>query len=398
VNIAVVTSYFPRGENSYRGHSAFHTLKRLADYGVSVEVICPVVNYPWTTSSDAIRFDRSYRYGPIQAVYTKYPAIPGFSRPVNGWSCLRGLRPILMKSKPDAILNYWLYPEGFSAVCAGRELGVPVIVGALGSDLCRISDPFTRHFVSRTVREATAVLAVSEDLRRRAIVFGAAPEKVRTILNGCDHSLFHPGNPQEARRRVGYDGPPGGKLILFVGNLLRSKGLAELVSAFASLSHHRPQSRLALIGEGPFAATLGQLADAAGVRGRVMFLHRQPSAVVAEWMRAADLFCLPSYSEGCPNAVVEALACGKPVVATNVGGIPELVQEDSGILIPARNEIMLAKAIEQALCRTWKRERPGRTPGRTWEDAAAETYALCRDVVHASRFVPEDVGFLSSCR
>jgi glycosyltransferase involved in cell wall biosynthesis len=97
-------------------------------------------------------------------------------------------------------------------------------------------------------------------------------------------------------------------------------------------------------------------------------------------MRAADVFCLPSYSEGCPNVVVEALACGRPVVATKVGGIPELVNETCGMLIPPRNAGELAKALDRALSKPWDSEEIARTFTRSWETVAAETLAVCRKV------------------
>ena len=95
-------------------------------------------------------------------------------------------------------------------------------------------------------------------------------------------------------------------------------------------------------------------------------------------MRAADLFCLPSYSEGCPNVVVEALACGRPVVATRVGGIPELVKGTCGMLIPPRDIGELRRALDAALSKQWDGEEIARTSRRSWKDVAAETFAVCR--------------------
>ena len=97
-------------------------------------------------------------------------------------------------------------------------------------------------------------------------------------------------------------------------------------------------------------------------------------------MRAADVFCLPSYSEGCPNVVVEALACGRPVVATKVGGIPELVRDGCGILIAPRDAAELRGALDQALSARWDREEIARTSARSWASVAAETMAVCRSV------------------
>ena len=111
-------------------------------------------------------------------------------------------------------------------------------------------------------------------------------------------------------------------------------------------------------------------------------LGRQPSATVAAWMRAADLFCLPSYSEGCPNVVVEALGCGCPVVATAVGGIPELVDERCGMLVPPRDAGKLSEALEAALARSWDRPGIAAMLQRGWEVVAEEVFAVCCNVAN----------------
>ena len=107
---------------------------------------------------------------------------------------------------------------------------------------------------------------------------------------------------------------------------------------------------------------------------------RCDAAGIAQWMRAADIFCLPSYTEGCPNVLVEALACGRPIVATNVGGIPELIHQDSGILVPPRDSAALRGALHQALSKQWDGEAIARTSTRSWEAVSGETWAVCRKI------------------
>jgi glycosyltransferase involved in cell wall biosynthesis len=381
LRIGVVTPYFPTSADSYRGHSAVHTLRFLKEMA-DVEVICPLVTYPPILSgSPPVMPAAGFHPAGIRTTYFPYPAVPFLSRPVNGMVCERRLLPILRASRPDVILNYWLYPEGFSAVRAGRSLGIPVVVGSIGSDLRRIGDPFTRRLVRQTLHEASAVITVSEDLRQLAIAFGVPPERITTILNGYDDSIFHPGDREEARRKVGFDAP--GQLLLFVGSLFKSKGLKELLQAFSGLSRSLPAVRLAVIGEGPYRGEILRLAGTMGIADRLLLPGRLPSSEVASWMRAANVFCLPSHSEGCPNVVVEAIACGLPVVATGVGGIPELVGPEQGILVPLRDPERLRAALEESLCRTWDSRRIAMTLQRTWEDVAAETLAVCSRVTEA---------------
>ena len=379
--ITVVTPYFPTSTDSYRGHSAFQTLRFLKDMA-DVDVICPLATYPdvgWLKGHTTNTFDPAFQAADIPSVYLEYPAIPVLTRPVNGEICRSRIMPLLQRSRPDVILNYWLYPEGYAAVRAGDALGIPVVVGSIGSDLRRIQDLFTKYLVRKTLEGAARVITVSEDLRRIAIQFGVSPDKVTTIVNGYDDSLFYPGDREDARRALGLDRTR--KLILFVGSLLETKGLAELVEALRPLVGRRPETSLALIGDGPFRPELERRIQNNGLGAHISLLGRRTSAQVGDWMRAADVFCLPSYSEGCPNVVVEALACGSPVVASDVGGIPELVRNDCGILVPAKAVEPLSAALERALAIDWDRARIGASSHRSWKDVAEETFAICRRVM-----------------
>lgn len=381
MKITVVTSYFPTSARPYGGNHAVHILRLLKPHA-SIEVICPQERYPNIWGLKPSRYepaDLTWQPPEFQTTYVGYPVIPILTRPFNGRVCAHLLLPYVRRSRPDLILNYWLYPGGYAAVRVGRALGVPVIVGAIGSDLRTRNDPVTIHLVRQTMLAADAVITVSEELRQRAIAQGIPAEKVTAILNGCDASVFYPGDRALARAKVGCD--PESELILYVGNLLVSKGLGELMDAFIELAKSRPRLRLAIVGQGPYGETLTRRAVAAGVEDRVTMPGRGDAAAVAGWMRAADVFCLPSYSEGCPNVVVEALACGRPVVATGVGGIPELINDTCGMLIPPRDAGALARALDRALSKQWDPGAIACAFTRSWETVAAETLAVCRKVM-----------------
>jgi teichuronic acid biosynthesis glycosyltransferase TuaC len=381
MKITVISSYFPTSTRPYGGNSAFHTLRLLKRCaGLEIDVVCPLVRYPgWLAPGSYERADVTYRPPEFPTAYVEYPAMPLVTRPFNGAACARLLLPYVRKTRPELILSYWVYPDGYAAVRIGRALGVPVIVGAIGSDLRTRNDPFTIRLVRKTLKEANAVITVSRELRELAIRMGAPPDKVTAILNGCDTTVFHPGDRAEARRQVGVEAT--GELIVFAGNLIESKGLGELMTAFIGLAKSRPRARLAILGKGIYGETLAARAAEAGLRDRVTLAGGQDAAGVAKWMRAADVFCLPSYSEGCPNVVVEALSSGRPVVATNVGGIPELVNGNCGILVPPRNSDVLRGALEAALAKEWDQEEIARTYRRSWEEVAGETFDVCRKVL-----------------
>jgi glycosyltransferase involved in cell wall biosynthesis len=380
MRITVVTSYFPTSARPYGGNSAFQTLRAMKPYA-TIEVVSPQEHYPNIPFLKPARYERadpSWQPPEFETTYVSYPVIPIVSRPFNGPNCARILLPHVRMTRPDLILNYWLYPDGYAAVRVGRELGVPVIVGAIGSDLRRRNDRFTIRLVRETMLDADAVITVSDELRRQAIAQGVPAEKVTAIRNGCDTSVFHPGDRTAARAQLGCD--PSDELIVYAGNLLASKGLGELLEAFLEFAKLRPRLRLAIAGQGPYRDALARRAAAAGMESRVILPGRCDANGVAQWMRAADVFCLPSYSEGCPNVVVEALACGRPIVGTNVGGIPELVKEACGLLVPPRDAVALRGALEAALSKPWDGAEIARTSTRSWETVAAETLAVCRQV------------------
>jgi teichuronic acid biosynthesis glycosyltransferase TuaC len=371
MRIAVVTPLFPVAGQPYRGWPVYQTveaLSRLAD----VHVVCPSARYPLSrTAAPGRTVD-------LPCTFFDYPAVPLLSRPWNGAVCARLLRPHLERLRPDLVLNYWLYPEGYAAVRAARALGVPVMVGSRGSDLRRIQDSFTRSRTARTVREADHVLTVSEDLRRHAIAMGAAPERVTSIRNGTEFRTFHWRDREEARRELGMDGEE--RIVLYVGRFIRAKGLIELLDACARLAAEGRRLRLVCLGSGPLRESMLARAADSGISSSLHLPGDQGRAEVARWLNAADLLCLPSYSEGCPNVVLEALSCGCPVVASDVGGIPEVADSRGALLVPPRDVDRLAGALRDSLSRDWDRREIASCLARSWDDVAQETFAVCRQV------------------
>ena len=381
--IAVVTPFFPTKEEPFRGHSAYQCLRRMTD-DAEIEVFCPLAAYPntsWLTPRSYRYHRASLDYSPpdLKAHYFEYPALPLVTRPINWALCLRRLLPLLRQFQPDLLLNYWLYPEGYAAIRAGKRLGIPVIVRSIGSDIRRIPDSPTRYFTRRTLQEASLVITASTELRQRAIELGASPERCQAILNGCDITTFHPMDRLQARHDLGLE--ENAEIVVYVGSLLASKGLLDLFQAVERLAAQRPRLKVYCIGNGPLEPELRSLADSKRLSGQFQLPGKRTSQEVAQWMAAADVFCLPSHSEGCPNVVIEAIACGRPVVGTDVGGIPELVDSESGILTPAHAPDQLATALDQALRQSWDASIISHKYLRSWEQVAREMMAACSTVL-----------------
>jgi teichuronic acid biosynthesis glycosyltransferase TuaC len=388
--LAVVSSYFPIRAQPYRGHSAYQTLRRMTSW-MDVRVFCPFAAYPAflrPRNFSYIQADPSYSPPDVAAEYFEYPALPLISRPLNGLVCAHSVLPRLATFKPDLILSYYVYPEGYAAISAGKRLGVPVILGAIGSDINRIPDSISAFLTRKALREASFVLAVSEDLRDQAIRLGASAERTRAVRNGCDTSVFRLSDRAAARAALGLDADS--EVVVFVGWIAPTKGLREQVEAMKRLRDSHPRLNLYCIGEGAFQAELEARAIDAGIADRIRFLGRRSSPEVASWLAAANVFSLPSYAEGCPNVVIEALACGRAVVATNVGGIPELVNSESGILVEPRDSEALAQALSEALSRRWDEARISQRSQRGWDQVAEETREICMECL--GRHVPKNSG------
>jgi len=279
---------------------------------------------------------------------------------------------LLRSVDADLVDSHYAYPDGAAARHIAALAGKPFALTVRGSDLEVLAlDRARRGPIMATLRAADSVIAVSNSLRLRAIEFGAAPERVSLIPNGVDAGRFHPSDRSAARRALGL--PEDERLVLVVGRLDPVKGLDLLVQAAALVRDaEKDPVRFRLLGEGPMRSTLERSIRDASLQERVLLHGAVPAESLGSWYAAADVVCLLSRSEGCPNVIVEALACGRPVVATSVGGIPELiVPSENGILLSSREPVVAAAAIEAALGRAWDPAaiaRPERS--RSWDDVA----------------------------
>lgn len=391
--VALVVSYFPTKLRPHSGMQFYHEAKALAKL-VELTVYVVLPEYPESKILQPRRFAHRPEDSPVSLTnarveHVPYAAFPVVSRLWNGWQCGRMLRPRFEASRPDVVLSYQLYPEAFGAVYAAGSLEIPSVVGAIGSDL-RCCGRLLRPLVQRTMKQASFVVTVCDELTGRAVGMGIPRSKVRTIPNGCDPEIFFPQDRQESRRLLGV--PPDTRLAVFTGNLVHVKGIPELIQAIAHLNASGVTVDAALIGRGPLEQSLKDRCRSLGLTERVRFLGSKPPAEVARWLSAADVFCLPSYSEGSPNAMVEALRCGRPVVASNVGGIPELLDPTCGILVPPRDVGALAQALHTALDRYWDEGAISTRYRRSWDDMAAETLDVCRAVLADARPFKEPVS------
>jgi len=366
--VLVVASLFPHAKNETLGLSTCRRTVELAR-------LCEVKVLALTTRSDLAEREV---LGGVEVVRPRWRRVPKLGLVVDGYRyaarAARALREMLPAFDFDLIDAHWLYPDGFAAVRLAARLGKPVAVTGRGSDVNDFCFRWpVRHYARRALREATHLFAVSRQLARRMADAGAPAERITVVHNGVDTALFCPGDRDAARRELGL--PPDGTLLVSAGSMVEDKGFQHLIAGLALLPPGR-SVRLYVAGPGPYRGTLERLAQDRGVADRVSFLGRVTQQQMPLWYRAADFFCFASLKEGCPNVILEALACGTPVVSTNVGGIPDLVEEgQDGVLFEPGSAEPFAAALERALARPWDRGGiAARGSRRSWGHVAAEYY------------------------
>lgn len=287
----------------------------------------------------------------------------------------------LRRAPPDLLLASWAYPDAVGTARLARRLGLPYAVKVHGSDLNVLAaGGWRRRQVGRALRGAGAVIAVSAALAGKARELGVAEDRLHVLYNGVDADRFRPGDRAASRVQLGL--PQRVPIVLYVGNLKPAKGCLDLLEAWPAVLASRPDAQLVYVGEGAARSAIDRRAQALGLAGQVRLAGASGHDLLPAWMQAADLLCLPSHNEGVPNVVLEAMACGLPVVATRVGGIPEVLPASAGTLVPARDVDALALALDGALERAWDRAAIVAHAGRfRWSDNIDRLDRILRTLV-----------------
>jgi teichuronic acid biosynthesis glycosyltransferase TuaC len=341
------------------GHGIFveTRLRELLKTGsVQARVVAPV---PWFPSShprfgDYARLARTPAaevWNGIEVLHPRYPLIPKLGMSTAPFAMavasLGSLRRLIRDGFDfDVIDAHYYYPDGVAAALLAKWLGKPLIITARGSDLNLIAQhAWPRRLMRWAAGQATASVGVSAALARRLMELGAPEARVHVLRNGVDTERFS--MRPDARQRLGITGTP---LILSVGNLLPVKRHALIIEAFGALRQKAPRARLAIVGGGPLRAELAAQIAERGLAEAVDLVGPVPQELLAYWYSAADLLVLASSREGWPNVLLEAFACGTPVLASRVGGVPEVVTSATlGSAVPFNTASELTDALMSAL-------------------------------------------------
>ncbi|MGE0383618.1 MAG: glycosyltransferase [Gammaproteobacteria bacterium] len=390
IRTLLFSSLYPNAAQPYHGLFVEERLRQLvARYPVSARVCAPV---PWFPSANP-RFGqyatfanvpaREQRHG-LACWHPRYPVLPKIGMSLAPTLMAAALqRPVARELAAaggvDLIDAHFFYPDGVAATLIGRRLGLPVVITARGSDI----NLYTRHALPRAqilaaARRAAAIVAVSTALADAIADLGIPRAKIVVLRNGVDLERFAPGADAATMRAARW---PGRKVLLTVCHLVPLKGVDVLLRALARL----PEAVLVVAGEGPEEPRLRALAHELGVAARVEFEGYVPAAKLPMYYGAADVTLLASSREGMPNVVLESIACGTPVVATAVGGVPEVVcVPEAGRLVRARTGEAFAAAIGELLREAPERaatRRHGATLG--WDGASRGQWELFNNVLLA---------------
>ncbi|MFP6873990.1 MAG: glycosyltransferase [Verrucomicrobiales bacterium] len=333
-----VSNLFPDASSPYLGLDNAILLHQLRDF-VDVRVICP---------RPSLRIPAVFRAASVKLMpreidmvfhphFIEVPYVPLFGSLFNHRLMKMRLRNIisriLRKNAIDIIVCSWLYPDGCAVSSIAQEHGVPVVLITQGTDTHQyINKPARRDFILDAVEKSGAVIARSAELARLLETAGVDSDKLYPVHNGVDRSIFYPRDRELCRQQLGVARDL--RVIIFVGNFLPIKNPEFLLKAFSS-SRISDKVILAMIGKGPMRSRLVRMARNLGIGDRVVFTGPLDPENVGRWMGIADCLCLASHNEGLPNVVIESLASGLPVVAPDVGGIGELVNNpELGTLVP----------------------------------------------------------------
>ncbi|MFC2947734.1 polysaccharide pyruvyl transferase family protein [Virgibacillus sediminis] len=253
-------------------------------------------------------------------------------------------------SSYQAVHAHYIFPTGLAGLLFKKLLGRKLIVTSHGGDIDQMSkkSSIVQKLTGKILHEADHIIAVGEGLKQDIHEnFSISDDKISVINMGVNRNVFHEHSKEEIRKKLGVDQEE--KMLLFVGNLIRAKGLDELTAAYRTLTKEDPSITLHLIGEPKDEAYFQELSEKTDALEGGTIHGGMAQTDVAEWMAASDVFVLPSHIEGFGLVALEAMACGLPVVGTDVGGLSYLLAEGAGVKTEAKNPEALTKGIRKVL-------------------------------------------------
>ncbi len=382
IRLLTFTTLYPNAIQPRHGIFVETRLRHLLLSGeVEAKVVAPVPWFPFSGKgfgqyAEYAKVPKNENRHNINLFHPRYPLIPKIGMNLAPISMAAASMPILSQlirqgRDFDLIDAHYFYPDGVAAAFLGMKLGKPFVITARGSDINLIPQyRIPRKMILRAAEQASGIIAVSSALKDALCSLGLDPEKITVLRNGVDADFFRP-MARESRKT--------GPILLSVGNLVDSKGHDLALKALQLLE----SMRLSIIGEGPERKSLEDLASQLGVMERVTFFGNLSQEELVRHYSAADALILASSREGWPNVLLEAMACGTPVVATDVGGTREAVcSPEAGLLVDERTPEAIARAVLNLFSNPPSREETRRHACKFgWEEVSRGQKAIFRKIL-----------------
>ncbi len=394
MNILTLSSVFPSKELPFYGLFVFERMKHAA----RKEFVYVVSPFPWSPFDWIVRFFKK-QFRPVQKgvevrenltiEYLRFFCLPGLFKFLDGYfyyrSILKPIKEIIEKHHIDIIDVHFAYPDGFAAMLLTWKFRLPFCVTLRGTEV-----PYARSFYRRwqmkwVFQKADRIISVSRSLADVALGLGADPGKIKVIPNGINTDIFYPRSRSDSRAGLGIS--ENSKAILSVGGLVKRKGFHRIIQQLPELRKSFSDLQFLIVGgssvEGDYSRELKSLVKELGLEDMVRFEGLQPPEKLPFYYSAADVFVLATANEGWPNVIVESLACGTPVVATDVGGVKEIIaHDDLGYTVPFDHSEALNVMMKKALEHRWDNQKiAAYALQRSWDNVADEVVQTFREIL-----------------
>ena len=389
MRILTFSTLYPHAARPNHGIFVETRLRHLLASGkVESKVVAPV---PWFPSSNPrfgeyavfAKAPREERRHGIDVIHPRYLTVPKLGMSVAPLLLAAGVysavKNIIRNGYDFEIIDaHYFYPDGVAAILLGRHFGKPVVITARGTDVNLIPRyRLPRAMIRWAARHAAGIITVARALKDDLVGVGVSAGRIEVLRNGVDLQLFRPIEREAGRRNLGISRTT----LLSVGHLIPRKGHDLVIQGLRWL----PELDLIVIGDGPEREALGALARESGAADRVRFVGSLAQEELRNYFGAADALVLASSREGWANVLLESMACGTPVVASNIGGTPEVVSApEAGVLMAERTPEAVAEAVQRLLARNPDRGATRRYAEKfSWEETTRGQLRLFEHVVTA---------------
>lgn len=396
IKILAISYLFPNTEQPNHGIFVYNRLNALGRL-IDIKVINPI---PWSPIHSKLpqyaflnNIPEKTKLGNLEIFHPRFFSIPKYLKSIEAFSYYGAIKRVLSEELNsfdfDLIDLHWTYPDLPSGFWLSVKYKKPYFVTLRGHEALHLPDPGVRkNIVGRYLRKADRVIALSEDLKKASVALGAPEHKHHVVINGVNVDCFKYISKEEARNKLSI--PASEKVILSIGRLVKAKGFDVIVDALPEVIRRTgcQNVRLYIIGTpdlgDDFSGELKKRIHKLELTGNVVFQGGVPNQELVHWYNAADVFCLASRGEGSPNVLTEAMACGCPAVAADVGAVSDIVgaAPEAAVCVPKESVTSFESGLTEMLLREHDRAKYSKHYSRySWDWCAEKVFEIYRSAL-----------------